>query len=140
MKNFLRIMGMLVGVSMIVFGIVTWVGAEYYTSINSADYASFGADFYTYIYRATRAAALNTAEIGDTLDKLAETLTTAIGFMFICAGITEICYFGSKIEKKEKKVVISVAEACCVEDNNKVEAVSEEDNRNEASISESISE
>lgn len=80
------ILGIVAGLVVIVFGIIT---LNSYTGAWSDTSTSFGADFYTYSYKATARAGNNVDEVGDMLQK-------AIGFVLISMGLFDICFFGLK--------------------------------------------
>jgi len=84
MKNKLGVIfalvGMVFGVVMIILGFVAKDWGSY------ADYATFGGDFYTYSYRASRYAANNLIDVID-----------AIGFVIISMGLFDIAFFGCKL-------------------------------------------
>lgn len=84
MKNRLGICfaaaGMVFGFVIIILGFVAKDLGSY------AEYASFGGDFYTYSYRATRYAANNLIDVID-----------AVGYVIISMGLFDIAYFGCKL-------------------------------------------
>lgn len=99
MKKKFSLIGMIVGVAIIVLGIVVLsldIGGGYLES------TSFGGDFYTYSYRATRTAANN---VGD----LISAFKIGVGFLLISIGATDICVFGCKMaEAKESASPVTV--------------------------------
>ncbi|MBQ3669366.1 MAG: hypothetical protein II920_09110 [Clostridia bacterium] len=87
-KRTLGILLLVVALMFFAFGIVTLAGAssDLFDYGSSTEYASFGGDFYTYEFRATRNAANNILEQSATLNT---TLRTIGGFlMFGFGGVT----------------------------------------------------
>ena len=84
MKNKLgfgfALLGMIFGIVMIILGFVAKDMGSY------AEYATFGGDFYTYSYRASRYAANNLIDVID-----------AIGLVIISMGLFDIAFFGCKL-------------------------------------------
>lgn len=77
----------LLGIAMIFYGwYVQGNPAESY-STTTTDYASFGGDFYTYEYKATRAAASNAATTANNIRELGIKQAEYVGIGFIFAGI-----------------------------------------------------
>ena len=74
------ILGILFGIGIIVLGFNLGGSGD------TASYASFGADFYSYSYKATRYAANNLAILID-----------AIAYLIIALGLFDIAYFGCKL-------------------------------------------
>lgn len=75
--------GVIFGLAMIVMGIKALDLGEY------AEYASFGGDFYTYSYEATRYAANNLVQ-----------LIKTVGHLIISLGLFDIAYFAGKLCEK----------------------------------------
>ncbi len=87
MKKIFSIVGIAVGAMIIIFGIVMIgmsIGSSYLLS------TEFGADFYTYSYRATKAAA-------DNVRALSRIAREGFGFLLIAIGATDVCAFGCKL-------------------------------------------
>lgn len=83
-----QIIGIIIGIAMIIVGMVFLKSPEYnhgggYTV---PDY-SFGADFYTEIYNAARAAAGNAARATTNIEYLGDALAKYVGAGFIFAGL-----------------------------------------------------
>ena len=77
------LIGMAVGLIVILIGLVFMATpADSYTT-ESTDYASFGADYYTYEYDATRAAAVT----ANTLRELSSKLALYSGMFFVVLGV-----------------------------------------------------
>ena len=88
MKKIASFVGIAAGILSMIFGFITFG-----KGVGSApDYASFGADFYTYQYRATRYAASN-------LRDLSEIARFAGGALLVVIGLTLICYFLVKLSE-----------------------------------------
>lgn len=68
--------------------------------------ASFGGDFYTYMFRVTRYATENIAYLSDIARK-------GFGFLLIIIGATDICLFGCKLQPASPQLV-PAAEAAAV--------------------------
>ena len=75
--------GVFFGIAMIVMGIKALDFGVY------AEYASFGGDFYTYSYEATRYAANNLVQ-----------LIEAVGYLIISFGLFDVAYFAGKLCEK----------------------------------------
>ena len=81
------LIGMAVGLIVILIGLVFMATpADSYTT-ESTDYASFGADYYTYEYDATRAAASNAAVTANNLRELSSKLALYSGMFFVVLGV-----------------------------------------------------
>ncbi|MBR2415043.1 MAG: hypothetical protein IKB13_11130 [Clostridia bacterium] len=96
-KKMLNIIGAVIGVIVIILGVVfiATPADSYYT--DSADYASFGADFYTYQYQATRDAVTNTAVTANNIRELGEKVALYAGMAFILAGLLIVLYFAKNL-------------------------------------------
>lgn len=86
-KNMLSCIGILCGIVILIFGIVMLSQDV----ASRSEYASFGGDFYTYSYSATRTAANNIADLCDLFTK-------GIGFLLLSIGLTDICLFAGKLD------------------------------------------
>ncbi|MBQ3080876.1 MAG: hypothetical protein IJB76_04110 [Clostridia bacterium] len=80
----LSLLGIVAGVFFIIAGI-NCMDVNYYSGGYLAD-TSFGADFYTYQYKATRIAAQNVTYLGDAFEGFAN----AMGWALMGAGILSI--------------------------------------------------
>ena len=88
-----NLIGMLVGLAIFICGIVFAANPPESYSTGSTDYASFGGDFYTYEYDATRVAARNAAATANNIRELGEFLAHGLGAALIAAGaLTFVCY------------------------------------------------
>ena len=102
---------LLAGIGIIVMGIAMilshgeWMDRTWY-EITAPQKASFGADFYTYIYDAARYAGVKIADYGSSICSAMSAFVKLFGGVLILLGITQICFFGKRIttfEKTEKK-------------------------------------
>lgn len=88
MKKTFSMIGIIAGaIIIIILGIVVLALDTGTTYVESA---SFGADFYTYSYKAIKIAAQNVGNLANIASK-------GIGFLLIAIGITDICVFGCKL-------------------------------------------
>lgn len=96
-EKFWNLVGTGLGLLVIIVGLIfMFTPAEhYYTS--STDYAAFGADFYTYQYDATRAAASNAAVTANNLRELGHKLATYAGTFFMIMGALISLNYGKKL-------------------------------------------
>ena len=91
------VIGLLLGIIVVVVGVVFMAtpAAEYGT--NTPEYASFGADYYTYQYDATRDAAINIAVVAENLRAMSAKLALYAGFGFVVAGLLLCMHYGQKL-------------------------------------------
>ena len=98
-----NLIGFVAGMILILVGIVyiATPADHYYTS--STDSAAFGADFYTYEYRATQAAASNAAVAANNLRELGGKLALYNGTLFMVLGLGFALHYGKLVfvEKEE---------------------------------------
>ncbi len=92
MKKTFAILGMICGLIICIMGITAMDDLYWGNYVDS--YNLYGADFYTDVYEATAAAANNVDNIGDAFAE-------GIGYLLIAVGLSDICYFGTKLGKKE---------------------------------------
>jgi len=99
-RNIWYLCGMLVGVAAIIIGI--WFLDRQFYDVTELDTISFGGDFYTEIYNASRRIHGVLGHINDFI----EYVKKGFGFTFILGGIVDICVFGSKLNfiKKEETI------------------------------------
>ncbi len=88
-ERILNLFGIIIGGAAIIVGIVMLTGHPVPSTDWTMD-ASFGADFYTYIYSAVRAAANNTADV---VHYIRDTLSLYGGFFFILAGLLVVLHY-----------------------------------------------
>ncbi|NCE64397.1 hypothetical protein D1159_07290 [Pseudoflavonifractor sp. 524-17] len=79
--------GCILGVIVILAGIVFMTTPADSYSTTSVQDASFGADFYTYVYEGVEAASRNAAVTANNIRELGEKLAVYSGFLFIVLGI-----------------------------------------------------
>ena len=92
-KRIWNLIGMLVGLAILICGIVFAANPPESYSTDSTDYATFGGDFYTYEYDATRIAARNAAVTANNIRELGKFLAHGLGAVLIAAGaLTFVCY------------------------------------------------
>lgn len=85
--KFWNMIGVIVGIAIIVLGIVlACTPAETY-STTVGEKVTFGADYYTYQYEASRNAAGNAAAAANNLRELGEKLALYAGLFFVVAGV-----------------------------------------------------
>ena len=103
-KSFL-IGGIVTGLLAILFGVLimsesfggktsTDSGASY---LYDSGYASFGADFYTYVSNNAQEAASAARTTARNLDQIALLLKSSLGLLFIVFGMFTTCLFGAKL-------------------------------------------
>ncbi len=97
-RNIWYLLGMLVGAAAIVVGIL-FLEQQYYSS-SSLDSITFGADFYTEIYNASRRIYSRLGLINDVI----EYVRSAFGWMFIFFGLVDICVFGSRLQFPQPEI------------------------------------
>lgn len=102
-KKIINIIGALLGIVIVITGIVfvSNPALSFYTE--SADDVSFGGDFYTYQYKATKEAVHNTAVTANNIRELGEKIAGYAGTAFIFGGILCIIHFAKEFA------------CCCVE-------------------------
>ena len=99
-KKIFCILGIICGLVICILGFV--ITDEFY-GYDPDIYNRYGADFYTDIYQATASAAVN-------VDRLGEMISAAFCYLLLAIGLTDICYFGHNLLKKETINVCSDAE------------------------------
>ncbi len=89
------IIGAAIGGVAILAGLALFVAApEHYSTHSSDGHASFGADFYTYIYSAADAAAVNTAVTANNLREMGETQAKQVGACLMLLGALVVVHYG----------------------------------------------
>lgn len=86
LAKIISLVGIAAGVLVIILGFVVM---NSYDGSWSDTFTSFGADFYTYSYKAT-------ARAGNNIDEMGDMLQTALGCILIAMGLFDSCYFGLK--------------------------------------------
>ena len=119
-KKLVSAAGMLVGVVVIVMGILVMAGVlggnAYSASTASyqfdSGYASFGADFYTYVSNNAAEAASATRTVASNLVRIADLLKNALGILTIAFGAFMLFYFAIKfLGACEKAAAVKAAPA-----------------------------
>ena len=95
-KKIWNLIGIILGLSILIFGLVLSGKEPYRYSSAPTDYATFGGDFYTYEYHATCAAAQNAAATASFLEDLVDFLMLALSGGTIAAGALITVIFGKK--------------------------------------------
>ncbi len=118
MKKVFCIIGLVVGAHMMIFGFIVMGLEDGSTYLYST---TFGADFYTYSYRATRVAAENVGYLTIIVQK-------GLSFLLIGLGAMDICMFGCKLGegKKAKAAAPAAAVTETVKEAEEVPATAEE--------------
>ena len=109
------LIGLITGIITIVVGVVFLVNPPDFSTTKSVDRLTFGADFYTEEYSATKVAGDNVAVVADNLEIIAKTNAKYAGTFFIVSGFVLFLLYGEKIDnirteyksesdKQEKKV------------------------------------
>lgn len=92
-KNIWSWVGVCVGVIILTVGIVFCSSAPESYNTKSVEDVSFGADFYTYEYAATRIAASNAAIAANNIRELGMFFAKYAGFFFIAMGLLVILHY-----------------------------------------------
>lgn len=100
-KRVFQIIALILGISMIIMGIVFLAAPADYKTGDHAEYASFGADFYTYQYKASRIVADNVADAAYNVQCLSRAIATYVGLAFICAGVFLTIFQLDKLSRKQ---------------------------------------
>lgn len=95
-KKLWNLIGIILGISIFIFGLVLSGKEPYRYSSARTDYATFGGDFYTYEYHATCAAAQNAAATASFLEDLVDFLMLTLSGGTIFAGALITVIFGKK--------------------------------------------
>lgn len=104
MKKIWNMIGAAVGVIVFIMGIIfAFTPANSY-STDTADSATFGADFYTYQYKATKIAAQNTAVTANNIREVGEKLALYAGMAFAVAGCLITIHFLKELSSEPKAV------------------------------------
>ncbi len=126
MKKGFCIAGIIVGVIMIIIGLA---GAGLDANFNGSypDSATFGADFYTYIYGATHDAASNVASLGYFMMTAMKAVAGLLGRFIAAFGAVVVCFFGYKFaEIKENEPEKAATEESSESSEKAEETVAEE--------------
>ena len=97
------IFGIVIGLLVVAAGLYMAFGfSKDYWGVSS-DSAEFGADFYTYQYKATAAAANNVEHLGDLTENVAEFGFRAGGFVVVGLGLAISCLFSVKLNEAKHR-------------------------------------
>lgn len=105
MKALAAKLGWVLSVVMVVMGILVMTGALDSLDYNgsTASYTTFGADFYTYSYRATRYAANNVDELGELVQQVSG---LAMIFAGAAGALISMYGLGAAKESEQKKELL----------------------------------
>ena len=116
-KKHYSVVGMIIGTILVLMGIFAMSGAlggntviatSNSSYLYSSGYASFGADFYTYVTNNAEEAASAARTISSNLNQIASFLKTVLGIMMMAFGFFMNCFFGLKlVEIKTRKILQS---------------------------------
>ena len=109
MKKLFLYCGVATGLLAILFGILILGGsfggdtstASGASALYDSGYASFGADFYTYVSNNAQEAASASRTVASNLNAIADLLRSSLGCLFIVFGLFTTCLFGLKLSEKE---------------------------------------
>ena len=104
-ENIWNWMGFAVGIVIFIAGIVFYLTPPESYHASSADKVSFGADFYSYQYEATRIVASNTAVTANNIRELGAAISQYAGFFFIAMGLLTVIHYGKVCFVKEVPAV-----------------------------------
>ncbi len=117
-RKTIKMIGMILGAIVIIAGIMIIVNPPHTFSTSSADYASFGGDFYTYEYKATSIAASNAAVAANNLRELSKALSLYHGIILIVGGLVILLhYLDIEVSATPTVVVRDKNNQDCIEDN-----------------------
>lgn len=95
-QKYWNLAGFILGIAVIIVGICfIFTPAEHYSTTSVED-TSFGGDFYTYEYAATRAAARNAAITANNIRELSAKLALYNGTFLIALGVLMVLYYGKQ--------------------------------------------
>ncbi len=92
-----NLIGVALGILVILMGIVFMCTPPEAYSTDSADTASFGGDYYTYQYKATRIVARNAAVTANNIRELGAAVATYAGALFIVMGALITLEYSKKL-------------------------------------------
>ena len=123
-KKLVSLIGIVLGVVVIVMGILVMAGvfggdaSGAGTSPYNYDsgYASFGADFYTYVSNNAAEAASAARTVASNLVRIADLLKNALGILTIAFGAFMCCFFALKFVGCIEKATVHAAPAPAVHD------------------------
>lgn len=88
------LIGCILGLSVLVVGLAFLTTPPDAYSTRSADYAVFGADYYTYQYEATQIVAENVATTANNLREIGTAFARYTGVFFIMSGALILIHYG----------------------------------------------
>lgn len=99
------IAGVIAGIVTIILGIIFMINPPETFRTHSVDRVTFGGDYYTEEYAATKAAGDNAAIVANNLREIGETNAKYAGTFFIVFGFVLVLVFGEKADliKNEEK-------------------------------------
>lgn len=111
-KKTVSIIGMVCGAVIILLGILVMAGsmgggastASGASYLYDSGYATFGADFYTYVSNNAAEAASASRVVASNLKAIAELLKNACGILIMAVGLFTTCYFGVKLTECKAEV------------------------------------
>lgn len=86
--------GMFLGIITVIIGVILFFTPADAYKTHSVEEASFGGDYYTYEYEATRIAANNAAVSANNLRELSGKVAMYTGLAFVVAGLQIFIYHG----------------------------------------------
>ena len=105
------LIGMVLGLVILIVGIVFAATPPDSYSTDTADYVSFGGDYQTYEYDATRIAGKNAAVTANNLREIGEAQAKYFGFLFMAAGALTMVTYGKKYFTADAPEAVSAADA-----------------------------
>ena len=119
MKKRYAIAGMAVGIVIALLGVLLLTGAITDSPVSASSapysydsgYASFGADFYTYVSNNAAEAASAGRTAASNLIRVFDMIQTAAGIFLIGFGLMGTCFFGMQLEENKPHPAESVSDA-----------------------------
>lgn len=119
MKKLFSICGIVSGLLAILFGILILTGsfggdtstAGGASALYDSGYATFGADFYTYVSNNAQEAASASRTVASNLNAIAKLLRSSLGCLFIIIGLFATCLFGLKLTEKGPLAPVTIDNA-----------------------------
>lgn len=93
-KKIWNFLGMAIGLALIIAGIVLMSNPPASSGTRDTDYATFGGDFYTYEYDATRSAARNAEATAVNVIRVGKFIAKATGIAMMAAGALVMVHYG----------------------------------------------
>lgn len=98
-SNTWNILGVIIGISLVIVGVVFLVntpGISDFGFTTSVESASFGGDYYSYQYKATKAAADNISDVAEDIVVLAKNLSVYFGIASLFTGLLVTIHYGKE--------------------------------------------